>query len=102
MMKIYHKFRAKPQICDEKRFDSKKERDYYLKLKGSQKNGDLIFFLRQVPFDLPGKVKYRADFMEFWDNGEVKVVDVKGYMTETAKIKIKQVKDLYNIDIQIV
>lgn len=44
-------------------------------------------FLRQVPFHLPGGVKYLADFVVFTASGVVEVVDVKGVRTTEYKIK---------------
>lgn len=94
------KFNAKPKEVDGIRFDSKKEADYYLKLKYAKKAGDVVMFLRQVPFDLPGGVKYRLDFQEFWADGTVRFVDVKGYATEVYKLKKAQVEALYPIQIE--
>jgi hypothetical protein len=105
-----HKFNAKPQICDEKHFSSKLEASYYkvLKLAQSAKERPLMFFLRQVPFDLPGNITYRLDFMEFWApkegelTGDIIFTEVKGFMTTEAKIKIAQVEEIYGININIV
>ena len=61
-------------------FDSKKEMDYYLQLKTLQSGGAVAFFLRQVPFHLPARATYRADFMVFWTDGRRGgIVDVKGH-----------------------
>lgn len=68
----------------------------------AQKSGELLFYIRQPSFDLPGGVKYRADFMEFWIDGEVKIIDVKGVDTPQSKMKRKQVEALYPITIHIV
>ncbi len=100
--KLKHKYNAKPTTIDEIKFPSKKEAAYYQKLKFAQKSGELLFFLMQVPFKLPGNITYRADFMEFWKDGNAKVVDVKGFMTPVSQLKIKQIEDLYNIEIHIV
>jgi len=61
----------------------------------------VLFFLRQVPFDLPGNTKYRADFMEFWTNGEVHIVDVKGYQTKEFIKNKKMVESIYPIEIEV-
>jgi len=95
-----HKFNAKRTIRDGINFDSEKEGRYYDKLKIAKISGDLLFFLRQVPFDLPGKTKYRLDFMEFWADGSVRCVDVKGYVTAGYKAKKKQVEALYPVIIE--
>jgi len=104
MMKriIRHKYNAQRTEFDGKKFDSKKEAHFYAKLKLAKESGELLFFLRQVPFDLPGNIKYRADFMCFWEDGTVEVIDVKGYMTEMARTKLAMIKDVYNIDVKIV
>ena len=64
-----------------------------------QKIGDVLFFLRQVPFHLPGGVKYVCDFLIFWANGTVTIEDVKGFKTEIYKAKKKMVEDIYPITI---
>jgi len=50
---------------------------------------------------LPGNVKYRADFMEFWTNGEVHIVDVKGYQTKEFIKNKKMVESIYPIEIEV-
>ena len=95
-----HKFSAKPTTVDNIRFQSKKESEYYKKLKILQNTGDIIFFLRQIPLDLPGNVKYRVDFLEFHKDGTVHFVDVKGFKTQEYLLKKKIVEDLYPITIE--
>lgn len=97
-----HKFNAKQTTCDGIKFSSKKEADYYLKLKLARKAGDVIFFLRQVPFHLPGGVTYRVDFQEFREDGTVHFVDVKGFKTKEFILKRKMVEDLYPVNIELV
>jgi hypothetical protein len=98
---IKHKYHTRPQKVDDIYFDSKKESQYYGQLKILQKAGEVLFFIRQVGFDLPGGIKYRVDFVEFHKDQSVHFVDVKGYMTQLAKNKIKQVEALYPIKIEI-
>ena len=95
-----HKFNAKPTNIDNIRFDSKKEARYYADLKLRVKSGEVVFFLRQVPFDLPGKVKYRTDFQEFHSDGTVHFVEVKGKKTDMYIAKKKMVEALYPIKIE--
>ena len=57
-------------------------------------------FLMQVPFHLPGGVKYLLDFQIFWANKEISFVDVKGVRTDVYKLKKKQVEQLYPIVIE--
>lgn len=84
------------------KFPSKLERDYYVKLKALQKSGEVLFFLRQVGFDLVGGVRYFADFQVFYASGEVEFIDTKGVLTDISKLKIKQVEALYPIEIKVV
>lgn len=97
-----HKFNAKRTEIDNIKFDSKKEAQYYSTLKLQQRAGEVIFFLRQVPFHLPGNTKYVCDFQVFYSDGTVKFVDVKGVETAMFKLKKKQVEELYPIQIDIV
>ena len=55
---IKHKFKAKRCESNGIKFPSKLEKSYYEQLCFWQKSGKVIFFLRQVGFDLPGKVRY--------------------------------------------
>jgi len=93
---IRHKFAAVATITDGIRFDSKKEARYYGQLKLRQAAGEVIQFLRQVPFHLPGGVRYVVDFMEFRADGSVVFVDVKGLETESFKAKRRMVETLYS------
>jgi len=102
MTNVRHKFGAKRTERDGIKFDSKLEARYYSKLKIAQESGDLVFFLRQVPFHLPGGVRYVVDFQEFWADGEVKFTDVKGMETAEFKTKKKLVESLYPITINVV
>lgn len=97
-----HKFKAKPTECDGIKFPSKKEADYYQKLKLRVRAGEVAFFLRQVPFHLPGNVKYVVDFLEFHADETVHAVDVKGVETPMFKAKKRMVEALYPIKIETV
>ena len=102
MKRLSHKFHAKPQKIEGRHFASKAEAAYYHKLKAAQTSGDLLFFLRQVPLDLPGSTKYIVDFLEFWSDGSILFTDVKGFETEVFKIKLRQVHEMYPFEINIV
>lgn len=104
---LNHKFKAKPTDYKNVRYDSKLEAAYAQKLDVAVKAGALLFYLRQVPFALPGKTKYVVDFAEFWapvggEPGEVIFTDVKGVETENFKLKLRQVEELYPVKINIV
>lgn len=99
---LKHKFKAIRCERNGIKFPSKLERSYYDQLRLWQKSGKVIFFLRQVGFDLPGKVRYFCDFIVFWDDGTVDVVDTKGRDTPISIMKRKQVETIYPIEIKIV
>lgn len=96
-----HKFHAVPTERNGLRFDSKKEAEYYTQLTLRQRAGEVLFWLRQVPFHLPGGVRYVVDFQEFLADGTVRFVDVKGMQTESFKAKRRMVEALYPITIDI-
>lgn len=96
---LRHKFNAVRVEVDGAKFQSKKEARYFSELQFAQKSGQLLFFLRQVPFHLPGGVRYVCDFAEFWKSGEVRFVDVKGFATTGYKSKKKMVEAMYPIKI---
>ena len=64
-------------------------------LLAAKKSGELLFFLREVRIDLPGGIIYRLDFQEFWANGDIVWMDVKGMSTQVYKIKKKLVETNY-------
>jgi hypothetical protein len=96
------KYKAKRAEADGISFHSIKERDFYLRLKGCKERGEIKFFLMQVPFRLPGAVKYLLDFMVMDTDGSIQYIDVKGCATPVSTLKIKQVEDIYKICITIV
>jgi len=83
-------------------FDSKKEAEFYSMLKAAVAAGGEgpEYFLRQVPFDLPGGVKYRVDFMVVYPGGRIQYIDVKGTRTPMYIFKKKQVEALYPVKIE--
>ena len=100
--RISHKFQAKSVEQDGKKFGSQLENRYYQQLKIRKRSGEILFFLMQVPIDLPGGIKYRIDFVEFHANGEVVFTEVKGMRLTVGQMKIKQVEDLYPITINVI
>jgi hypothetical protein len=97
-----HKFNAARTERDGLSFSSKLEAAYYDKLKLFQSAGKVLFFLRQVPFHLPGGVRYVVDFQVFYADGTVEFVDVKGMETPEFIAKKKMVEALYPVEIIVV
>lgn len=84
-------------------FGSKLEARYWdLLVLRCQPGGDVHWFLRQVPFHLPGGTVYRVDFQEFHRDGSVHFVDPKGRETPEFKIKKREVEAIYPVTIEIV
>lgn len=93
------KYNAKKTEIDGILFDSKREAARYVELKEQEKLGFITGLERQVKFELiPAQKRpdgttergcyYYADFC-YWRNGKYVVEDVKGYDTETYRIKRK-------------
>lgn len=99
-MRHAHKFHAKPTEHKGQRYDSQKEARYAMELPIRAAAGEVVFWLRQVPFHLPGGVVYRVDFQEFLSDGTVRFVDVKGHRTESYKAKKRMVEALYPVEIE--
>ncbi len=96
-----HKYKAVQVEYDGIKFGSKKEGRYYLDLKLRVKAGEVVFFLRQTAFHLPGGTTYRVDFQEFHADGTVRFIDVKGFKTKEFIKAKKQVEDLYPVVIEV-
>jgi len=99
---IRHKFGAIRCERDGIKFPSKLERNYYDQLVLLQKAGNVLFFLLQPKFNLPGGVTYLADFLVFYADGNAEFVDTKGKDTPISLLKRKQVEDIYPVKIKIV
>ena len=97
-----HKFRAIRTELDGIKFASKLEASYYEHLKLLKKSGEVVMFLRQVPFHLPGNVRYVCDYAVFNSDGSVRFVDIKGMVTEQFKMKKKLVESLYPVEITVI
>ena len=103
------KYHAHKTTVDGITFDSHKEADRYLVLKGLEEDGLIEDLRRQVryelvpAFDVDGRhyrpVYYVADFVYVEDGKEV-VEDVKGVMTDVYKLKSKLFARRYGMSIK--
>ena len=104
------KYKNKKVVVDNILFDSKKEANYYTKLKILRDAGKILDlelqkrFVLQQGFKLHGKtyraITYIADFVYKDQEGQTHVVDTKGYRTEVYKIKKKLFMKKYGIEIE--
>lgn len=105
------KYHAKKTCVDGITFDSRKEADRYLVLKGMEEDGSIEDLRRQVryelipAFDAGGKhyrpVHYVADFV-YVDNetGKTVVEDVKGMRTDVYRLKSKLFARRYGMSVK--
>jgi len=100
MRTIKHKFGAKKCERNGIKFPSKLERSVYDHLVLLQKAGKILFFLRQIPFDLPGAAKHVVDFMVFLPENAL-FIEAKGRDLPMGKLKRKQVEEIFGIDIHL-
>lgn len=93
-------------VVDGIKFQSKLEADRYRELVMLRRAGEVLYFLRQVPFDVATGVVYRADFVVMWNRTgspreNVTVEDTKGHLTDVARVKMAAVQDRYGITIRV-
>lgn len=92
-------------------FDSRKEAEYYQKLKLLEKSGKIKDLELQKEYILQDnfklgkktirKITYRADFSYVSvEDDKLHVVDVKGYRTEVYRIKKKMFEYKYGIELE--
>lgn len=84
-------------------FDSQHEANIYMELMLRVRAGELKCVCRQVQFDLPGGIVYKADFVTIRPDKSVEgVYDAKSEITKKDRTYInkkKQMKACYDIDI---
>ena len=82
---------------DGKRFDSKHEAEVYGELMMRRRAGDLRLVLRQVSFDLPGGIRYIADFVTVDCRGNLEIIDAKSEATRKNRVYINKKKQLLEV-----
>lgn len=96
------KYKNKKVIYNGIKFDSQKERNYYIKLKLLEDKGKIKDLKLQVKFELQPKFKscnkniqaisYIADFTYLDEENKLHIVDTKGVRTDVYKIKKKMMQ----------
>jgi len=81
------------------KFDSKLEAEFCAYLDDEVRGEFVKYYLRQVPFHLPGNTRYRVDFMIVFPDDRIEFVDTKGFETKSFKKNKKQVEALYPVKI---
>ena len=100
------KYRAKPQVVDGERFDSKGELKRWRELQLLEKAGEISGLRRQVPIQLRaeggGLVGVLViDFTYYNPRDEMVFEDFKGFITPLARWKIKHVEAQYDLTVRI-
>ena len=88
---------------DGHRFDSKHEAEVYQELMLQVKAGELKAVMRQVGFDLPGGIRYFADFVAVDNEMKIRVLDAKSDGTRKNRVYInkkKQMQAIWGIEIE--
>lgn len=105
------KYFSRKVVVDGIKFDSKRESEYYLKLKELEKEGKIKDLELQKEFVLQDKFKignktrreitYRADFCYVTtDDDKLHTVDVKGFRTEVYRLKKKLFEYKYGVELE--
>ena len=92
MSALRHKYGAVRTEAHGFKFASKAEERFYRFLLAERAAGAVLFWLMQVPFHLPGGVRYVVDYQIFQADGSIRFVDVKGVETEAFKVKKRVVE----------
>lgn len=96
-------FKAHPTEYNGRRYASKAEARYAQQLDLRKRAGEVVMWLPQVAFPLPGGTKYVCDFMVLEADERLRFVDVKGnVVTPEFLFKKKQVEALYPIEVEVV
>lgn len=79
---------------DGMKFDSQHEAQVYAELMLRVRAGALKVVLRQVAFDLPGGIRYIADFLTIDHENRVTVYDAKSEITRKNRVYINKKKQM--------
>ena len=92
------------ELC-QRTFDSKAEAAYGESLRALEMAGDISNLEYQPVYELCGdkghKARYTPDF-RFVEKGQSVVVDIKGVMTEAARVRIAWLWEKYKIDVVVI
>lgn len=96
MKKARHKFNAKAVTKDKVSYASQKEFKYSLYLDSLKSKGEVLGYLSQVPVRFKSGNKYVMDFLVFYADGSCEGVEIKGYETDSWKIKKRLYDDEFD------
>jgi hypothetical protein len=96
-----HKYNAQATWVDGIQFPSKLEARCYEELKLRQTAGEVLWFVRQVPFDIGGGVRHRVDFLAALSSGGIELIEAKGRDLGEGKARRRQVEARYGVKIRV-
>ena len=101
----YHNVRC---VYEGQPYDSKAELAFEMRLRLLKAQGQVAFWLHQVPFRLKSGIVYRLDFLVMIPDRHgilfyrPAFVDIKGVLTPTSRVKIREVEAIYGIKIELI
>lgn len=96
-----HKYGAKTTVRHGIKWDSKLEANTASVLESMKTRGEVIFYLRQVPIDLPGNIRHRVDFLVF-THDDAFFLEAKGRDLSEGKARRKMAEDITGCQIHVV
>ena len=102
------KYRNKPMVFEGVRYHSKAELAFEMRLRLLKANRVVSYWLRQVPFSMPADTnteraeRYLLDALVVMTSGQIRLCEVKGFMTGLAKSKIATISATYHVSIEII
>lgn len=90
-----HKMNAVRTIHAGRSYASKLEAAYAAHLAKQKEDGEILFWLEQVPFRFWDGSKYVLDFMVFTSDGDVRFIETKGRETSDFRRKVKLIAREY-------
>lgn len=87
------KYNAKAVVYRGMRFDSTLEAHFCEALDRAKERGAVLDYLRQVPIHMECSDKLVVDFLVFWSDGQVSLIDTKGIETPEFQRKRKRLEE---------
>jgi hypothetical protein len=95
------KYHNEKVVWQGEQFDSKHELAVFQALECARVAGQVRAVIRQVSMRLPGtQHRMRLDFMLVENDGRIRFLDAKGFVTSEWKLKRDQVQQAYGIAIE--
>lgn len=103
---MWSKYRNVKSSYNGNYFDSKLEAGYAIYLDQCKERGEIQEWRKQITkhLDVNGKhvCDYRLDFEVEYSDGRIEYVEVKGFWTPEARIKVKLFEAIYGVEIKVV